>query len=572
MAKLGEGNYELPRWPEPAAAAQTDWRRPLVWWVAGLTCGSGLLNIYSVMSAGDPARVEALRRWLPLEILDSSRSGVLLLGFALVLLSLQLLERKRRAWIFGLAISLLAAVLHCTKGMDWEEAALSGALAAGLWITRGQFQVKSREWHWRGATGRLAAVVALAFVYGSAGFWWLDPREFGVDFAWGDALRETLDALLLMGSTGLTPRTEYARWFLESLNGITFATLAYGAWNCFRPVLHHFRIHPRKAALAARIVQAHGRTAQDYFKCRLDKSFFFSDDRQAFLAYRVGAGLALVLGDPVGEPGHIRPLIAAFREYCRSNDWGLVFHQASPGCLGHYEACGMRHFKLGDEAIVNLDEFTLEGKRAKAFRATLKQFERAGIATRYYPAPVPAEVLDAAEAVSREWLQLPGRRERQFTVGQFERGYVESTGLLGAYTQEGEMLGFLNFIPSYRPGEATLDLMRRKEESPNGTMDFLFLRAFAHAKERGHTRFNLGMAPMGGFQPGEEPSLEERAAHAFFQHLTVVFSFSGLRAYKAKFASAWEPLYVVYGSRLDLARLPLALRRVSEFPKGEGDA
>jgi lysylphosphatidylglycerol synthetase-like protein (DUF2156 family) len=46
-------------------------------------------------------------------------------------------------------------------------------------------------------------------------------------------------------------------------------------------------------------------------------------------------------------------------------------------------------------------------------------------------------------------------------------------------------------------------------------------------------------------------------------------SFQGLRAYKAKFASDWRPLYVIYQSALDLPLLPLALERVSEIPKEE---
>jgi phosphatidylglycerol lysyltransferase len=119
-------------------------------------------------------------------------------------------------------------------------------------------------------------------------------------------------------------------------------------------------------------------------------------------------------------------------------------------------------------------------------------------------------------------------------------------------------------IPSYRKGEATVDLMRHRINTPNGIMDYLFVKLFLRNKDQGFDRFNLGMVPMTGFQPHEEASPEERAIHVFVQHLNFLFSFKGLLAYKAKFATSWEPRCAVYRTPLDLVRLAFALNRVSE--------
>ena len=62
---------------------------------------------------------------------------------------------------------------------------------------------------------------------------------------------------------------------------------------------------------------------------------------------------------------------------------------------------------------------------------------------------------------------------------------------------------------------------------------------------------------------------QERALHTFFQRLNFIFSFRGLRQYKAKFATAWEPRYLIYSQATELPRVALALRRVSEMPTGE---
>jgi phosphatidylglycerol lysyltransferase len=128
--------------------------------------------------------------------------------------------------------------------------------------------------------------------------------------------------------------------------------------------------------------------------------------------------------------------------------------------------------------------------------------------------------------------------------------------------EENRILAFVNLVPSYKKGETTIDLMRRRTDAPNGIMDYLFGKLFLELKNDGYQRFNMGMVPMTGFQQHETGSTGEKVIHQFFQRLNF-FSFSGLRAYKAKFASFWEPRYIVYRNITDLPRMALALGKVS---------
>jgi phosphatidylglycerol lysyltransferase len=132
-----------------------------------------------------------------------------------------------------------------------------------------------------------------------------------------------------------------------------------------------------------------------------------------------------------------------------------------------------------------------------------------------------------------------------------------------AREQDGRIAAFVNEIGALRREEVALDLMRRRTEAPNGIMDYLFVKVLLASKERGFKRFDLGMAPMSGFQEKEAATQQERAVHAFFQQLNFLFSYKGLRAYKAKFASVWEPRYAVYRNALDLPRLAIALGKIS---------
>jgi len=273
----------------------------------------------------------------------------------------------------------------------------------------------------------------------------------------------------------------------------------------------------------------------------------------------------------VGPEDDLESVLSEFCEFCSRNDWVVAFHQALPDFAQVYRRLGFRKLKLGDEAIVDLTRFSLEGRRVKPMRSAAHKLEKMGVHTQYHEPPIPDGVLDELEAVSDDWLKLSGHRERRFTLGRFDRRYVRTTPVLTALGGDGSVLGFLNVIPSYRSGESTIDLMRRRSESPNGVMDYLFVQIFLHDKEKGFERFSLGLAPMSGFQPDEAAGIEEKAIHYFFQRMEFIFNYRGLKEFKAKFADAWEPRYVYYKSPLDLPKLALAMREVSEIGAGERD-
>jgi len=561
----GTGSHERR---EPVAVVR-DGRSVAIWLVTLLTLGSGLLNLYSVIGHSLRPRIEFLRRFLPLEFIHLSRSLTLLIGFALVISSLNIYRRKRLAWWIVAALAGFSVVFHLTKGVDYEEATLTVALLVLLAATRSRFTVRSRAIDWRDATLRAGLAVTLAIAYGVAGFWLLDPREFGANFHWGQALQNTLQLLALAGSPQLTPHTHYAEWFLRSFYLITLTAFLYMAFTLFRPALYRFRIHPREMERAGRILAAHGRGSLDFFKVRPDKSFFFSSDGKCFLAYRVAGGFAVALGDPIGPVDRIEEIVREFTAYCRDNGWGAGFHQTLPDFLDIYRRLGFKKLKVGDEAIVDLQKFTLHGKEARPLRSKVNLLDAEGVHSQYYQPPIAPAVMAEIKDVSDEWLRIPGRRERQFTLGMFDEPYVRATPIFAARDASERMLAFVNIVPSYHAGEATIDLMRRRSEAPNGIMDYLFVKLILRDKEMGFERFSLGMAPMDGFHHAEQASPEERAIHAFFQRLNFLFSFRGLLAYKAKFATSWEPRYSVYRNVLDLPRLAIALSRVSKLDEGD---
>jgi len=549
---------------QDAADAESGRRRVIVPTLAFVTLGSGVANLLSLLDRAWPRRATGLIELFPMEFLHISRFVTLLIGFALIVSSLNIYRRKERAFHGVLLLSCASVVFHLTRGLNYEDAILSLALVAMLIATRHEFRVRSAVPNIGAALLILVVATIVVLGYGIAGFWYMDRRDFGIDFTLADSIRRTLEFLTLQSDPAIVAHTGHARWFLSSLNVIATAAAGYSLFQLYRPVAYRFSIGPRDHAAASEIVATYGRSALDYFKTWPDKTLFFSPSHRAFLAYSVAGSDAVVLSDPVGPEDEIEDTIRLFMVFCEESDWRLGFHQALPDFLPIYRRLGFKKLKIGDDAIVDLTRFSLEGRRMREFRNALARMGKSGVQFRRYDPPIPREILHEVRDVSNEWLRFSGRRERQFSLGTFHQDYVGSTSIVAATDAAGRILAFVNIIPSYCAGETTVDLMRRRTEAPNGIMDFLFVNLFLESRKKGFTRFNFGLAPMSGFAEQDESSREERAIHAFFRRLNFLFSYRGLRSYKAKFASTWEPRYLIYRNALDLPRLAIALSRITE--------
>jgi len=539
--------------------------RFLLWLVALSTAGSGLVNIYSVIGEGLATRTRLLEKIFPLEFQNFSRSLTLLVGFALVVSSINIYKGKRRAFRLVVAVSVLSIVFHLTKGLAYEEALVSLLLLTILLLTRKYFTVRSSAPSFSLAVIRAAAGFIVVFCYGVAGFWLLEEREFGLNFHLADALKRTVLIISLVGDTKLTPQTVYAHWFENSIYLMTFMAITYAGLAFFRPIIYRYRTLPLERFRASGILSQYGRSALDFFKLWPDKSYYFNDEGNCFVAYRVGNNCAMTLSDPIGPDGKVEEMVRDFVAFCSANDWGVAFYQVRPDFLAIYERVGLKHLKIGDEAIVHLTRFDLEGSERKSLRKTVRRFETNGFTMREYQPPIPDAILLQAKSVSDDWLKLPGRRERQFSVGMFDESYVRTTPIYLVADASGKVFAFVNAIKSYRQGEATIDLMRHRADAPNGTVDYLFTKLFLDCKTKGFQQFSLGMAPFDGFRKSEHSSPEERAVNYLMRHLNFIFSYAGLHHFKAKFADSWEPRYLIYQNALALPQVALALAKVSEL-------
>ncbi len=533
-----------------------------VWGVHGVALLTGIMGFVNVLSGVTPplaSRLALVEGVLPLTVRHGAHLTAALAGFALLLLAGSLWRRKRAAWLVTLIVLAISAASHLIKGLDYEEAILATLIAGWLLSLHAHFHVRSDPPSLRRGLRVGAAALMFTLAYGVAGFYLLD-RHFSVKFDFVAALRQTVVMFTQFYDPGLQPLTPFGRYFGDSLYLVGVTTVGFALLMLVRPVLVRQPATGAERARARAIVEAQGRSSLARFTLFTDKSYYFSPG-DSIIAYVVKGRVALTLGDPIGPAQDVSAAIAGFASHCEANDWGAAFYQTLPDFLPHYRSQGFHALHIGDEGIIDLTSFTLEGKAGKTLRAPVNRLTRLGYRAVLHEPPLPDGLLQELRTISDEWLTMMHGTEKRFSLGWFDDDYVRESAVMAVHSPEGWISAFANIVPEYQQNETTIDLMRRRREAEHGTMDFLFVSLFQWAKERGYATFNLGLSPLAGVGERSVDPVIEKALHYIFEHVNQFYNFKGLHAYKAKFHPIWSPRYLIYSSHASLPLVALAVIR-----------
>lgn len=535
-------------------------RRWDMWSVRLVALLAGVMGAINVLSAVTPSladRLRLLRQFSPLSVRQGGHLTAALAGFALLMLAGNLWRRKRVAWLLTLIVLVISTISHLVKGLDYEEASLAAALALGVLLLRPHFHARSDPPSiWQGLRALIAALI-FTLAYGVVGFYLLD-RHFNVNFGLKAALEQTVIMFTQFYDPGLMPITRFGQYFANSIYVVGSATLSYALFMFLRPVLVRHPATSDEHARAEAIVQAHGRTALARFALFDDKSYYFSSGGSA-LAYVVKGRVALVLGDPIGPIEDAPSAIIDFQQFCLRNDWLPAFYQTLPANLEHYGAAGFEAVCIGHEAIARLTDFSLGGKANKSLRSSVTKLARLGYRTEHYEPPLSNAILHELREVSDEWLATTRGSEMRYSLGAFEDDYVRSTPVSVVRAPEGRITAFVNLVVQEQWREVTVDLMRRRREVENGTMDFLFVNIIEWARAHGYATFDLGLSALAGVGEDSDDPAVERALHYLYEHIYHFYNFKGLHAFKDKFHPQWVPRYLVYPGAASLPSVAIAL-------------
>ncbi|RBC31243.1 hypothetical protein BRN37_05050, partial [Xanthomonas oryzae pv. oryzae] len=292
-----------------------------------------------------------------------------------------------------------------------------------------------------------------------------------------------------------------------------------------------------------------------------DKAFLLDEQSNGFVMMQRYGGSLISMGDPVGSPEVARALIWRFREEADHMGLRTVFYQVGEKHWQTYLDMGLTLVKLGEEAIVPLEGFTLEGRDRADLRQAWNRGKRGGLSFRMLQPEQVDEVLPRLAEVSDQWMEEKSGEEKGFSLGSFDADYLRRFPVAVAEA-EGQIVAFANLWWAPAGGELSVDLMRHSAEAPKGTMDFLFIELFLWGQANGYTRFSLGMAPLSGLAEHRLAGRWNRFASLVARHGERFYGFSGLRRFKSKFDPTWRPRYLVAPGGM---HLPAALLDVTRL-------
>ena len=520
---LAEGRALAAHGPTAAALKAVAGLAPPV--LATMALVLGTMLVFSGVTPAQPDDLDWLGSFLPLHVIEGAHFLASVLGALLLISARGLAFRADGAWWAAMVAACAALVLSLLKAVAVYEAAALALFAAALFVARGAFDRRSAlfglrltpPWIAAVAVVLVSAFVILRFVF--------DHAEFGAE-SW---LRFELSAE--------APRGQRA------LFGASLFACLFALWSLLRPVrdagvpLTDADLERAIAIIAAQPVAGANLVRMG------DKRLLLSTDGRAFVMYGRQGNSWIALYDPVGPVDAWEGLIWRFVETARNAGCRAAFYQVAPERLAIYADAGMRFFKLGEQARVDLSSFELTGKARASQRNVLSRGAREGLAVELVePAAVPP-LLDALEAVSDAWLRERGGVEKGFSLGAFDRAYVGSQRL-AVMRMGGEVVAFATLMAGSGREETAIDLMRHVEAIPNVGMEFLFLRICEMLKDEGWHWFDLGMAPLSGFSESEAAPAWHRVGRAIYEQGVFSYNFKGLRGFKSKLQPEWRPRYL----------------------------
>ncbi|WP_406351579.1 phosphatidylglycerol lysyltransferase domain-containing protein [Streptomyces sp. NBC_00658] len=505
-------------------------------------------------------------------------------GVFTMFLAITMRRRKRAAWILNLVLSGLFLLLFAFAlafpeirryPQNWISCILTAAFVASLVVGRREFYAKGDR-----SNPKLAAAVAIGGLLVTS---LLAAFLVTVTNQAHDAHRSTfldrwrygvLRLVSVAADDSRFPGITTPNWVNVTINVLsTLLILAvfYAAFRSRRAVDPLTEDDERR--LRALLDRYGDRDSLGYFALRREKSAVWSPTGKAAVVYRVLGGVSLASGDPIGDleawPGAIEPWLAEAREH----GWIPAVMGASEEAGTVYARHGLDALELGDEAIVETAEFTLDGRAMRTVRQAYNRVKRAGYEVRIrrhqdIPADEMAYLLKRAD----DWRD--GATERGFSMALGRLGHPDDGQcmMLECTDGDGELRAVLSFVP-WGPHGLSLDLMRRDRDSENGLMEFMVIELLNRAQEIQITQVSLNFAMFRsvferGARLGAGPVLRLwRSLLSFFSRWWQIES---LYRANAKYRPIWEPRFLLFEKSADLLRIGVASARAEGFLEAPG--
>lgn len=536
-------------------------------WIARVVAAVGLMTIVSALLPALRNRVNLVTDVLPGFAPAAATTAALAAGTILILLSRALRRGKFRAWLLATVLSAVTVVLHLVKGLDVEEAVVTTSLLALLISARPNFTARPDP---RSLSRFLGVLIAGPVVATTLGWLWLNldaDQVPGTTQAqrWREAF---------VGLVGLPGPVHFTRAADDRHAAIALLMLGATLLAALVVTLTMPAGGPQPLTVEqdARLREMLGRWGSvdslSYFATRGDRSVVFSKSGKAAVTYRVVGAVTLAGGDPVGDPEAWPGAIDAWLEEAASYGWTPAVLGASERGATAFHRAGLDALELGDEAIIDVDSFSLEGRSMRVVRQAVSRCERAGlVATAHRLRDLDEREREEVRVRADEWRDGDVERGFSMALGRCMDPVDDDSVVVLCRDESGELRGLLNLVPWGSDG-LSLDLMRRDRGTENGIVEHMVVALWRACPELGVRRISLNFAVFRsvfarGERLGAGPVL--RMWRALLIALSRFWQIESLYRANAKYQPTWEPRFLCFRRPGDLPRVGTAALRAEAF-------
>ena len=571
--------------PSPLLTRGMDLRQQLRWvplcaGLAALVIGIGYI-VEGLLPHLYHRRLRGLSDILPGTLVNLTRTTDVIIGVLLLMLSYGLRRRKRRAWAAVMALLAVGLVLHAGLGLiahainhfvpvgpphPLQIAGTAAGLVA-LFIFRRQFYaVGDARSRWRAlwvlccliVVDLVIGLAAISIIGGLRGSYSLPQRVYSV----------------VMNTAGFSGPVQFvsdgrADHFGFVTGGLGLLTLFLAIYMFLRPAAPTCRLQDADAGRIRALLDRYGENdSLGYFTLREDKSILWSPSGKSCIGFRVLSGVMLASGDPIGDPEAWPGAIHAFLDEAARHAWV----PAVIGCseLGAEVWCregGLTALELGDEAVVRVADFSLEGRPMRNVRQMVSRVDKKGYTAEIRRvSDIPPEEIARMVRQADSWRGSPKERGFSMALGRIG-GPDDGQCVIATATLDGVLRALLHFVPWGSDG-LSLDLMRRDRSAAPGLNDFLIVEAIKAAPGLGVKRVSLNFAVFRaalerGERIGAGPVL--RAWRGILLFLSRWFQIESLYKFNAKFCPEWVPRFLVFPGTRDAPRIGIAALEAEAF-------
>ncbi len=485
----------------------------------------GVSLLFSGALPSNPKYVHDLTYIAPLPLIEASRFFGSIMGLLLLLLANGLWKRIDGAYVLSLAVLLLGGVFALLKSFDYHEAAVLFALFALLFPCRKHFYRKSSLLHQSFGRQNLIAITLVLVSFVWLGFFSYRNVEYSNELWWQFGVNSQASS------------------FLRAMVGIFSLLLVFGIAKMLSPFSRDIHLPTTEEIELAKTIINQSDETWGNLVFTGDKYLLFDDEKKAFLMYGVSGRTWISMGDVVGFSAQAKELIWDFYEMSKLHQGRAAFYEVGEKYIPVFLDLGLTLIKIGEEAKVPLEPFTLEGSASKDFRYTIRNVEKKGYHFEIIPPEEVPALLPELKKISDTWLELKAGKEKKFSIGFFDEKYLRNFPA-AIVRNENEIVAFANVWTGAEKEELSVDLMRHSPDAPDRTMEYLFVKLMLWGKEKGYRSFSLGMAPLSGFEKRQFAPMWHKIGSLIYAHGDHFYNYKGLRDFKEKFNPEWSPKYI----------------------------